>query len=98
LVADKGVPQISTGDLLRANRARKTELGLKAQEFMDQGLLVPDDLVIGMVDSRLAEADCDHGYVLDGFPRTVPQAVALDELLTRRSTKIDKVLVLVVPD
>ncbi len=98
LIADKGIPQISTGDLLRANRANKTELGLKAQQFMDQGLLVPDELVIDMVDARLGEADCAGGYVLDGFPRTVPQAVALDALLSRRGSTIDKVLVLVVPD
>jgi len=98
LVAERSVPQISTGDLLRANRAKKTPLGLEAQQFMDQGLLVPDELVIGMVDARLGEPDCESGYVLDGFPRTVPQAVALDELLTRRGTSIDKVLVLTVPD
>ena len=98
LTVEKGVPQISTGDLLRANRERSTELGRKAQEFMDQGLLVPDDLVIGMVDARLGEPDCNNGYVLDGFPRTVAQAVALDGLLRRREAHIDRVLVLVVPD
>ncbi len=98
LIADRGIPQISTGDLLRANRAQKTDLGVQAQKFMDQGLLVPDELVIGMVDARLGESDCDGGYVLDGFPRTVPQAVALDSLLSRRGATIDKVLVLVVPD
>lgn len=98
LIGEKGIPQISTGDLLRANRAQKTPLGVEAQKFMDQGLLVPDDLVIGMVDARLSEPDCEGGYVLDGFPRTVAQAVALDELLNRRGTSIDKVLVLVVPD
>lgn len=98
LITDKGIPQISTGDLLRANRATKTDLGMKAQKFMDEGRLVPDELVIGMVDARLDERDCEDGYVLDGFPRTLPQAVALDELLTRRNATIDKVLVLLVPD
>ncbi|MEO2002940.1 MAG: adenylate kinase [Candidatus Poribacteria bacterium] len=98
LIADQGIPQISTGDLLRANRATKTDLGMKAQKFMDEGRLVPDELVIGMVDARLGERDCEDGYVLDGFPRTLPQAVALDELLTRRNATIDKVLVLLVPD
>ena len=98
LTAEKGIPQISTGDLLRANLGQKTDLGLEAQRFMDEGLLVPDELVIGMVDRRLAAEDCADGYVLDGFPRTVGQAVALDELLQRRETRIDKVLVLVVPD
>jgi adenylate kinase len=98
LVAEKGIPQISTGDILRAHRREGTELGKKAQGFMDEGLLVPDDLVIEMVNDRIGEVDCLSGYVLDGFPRTVPQAVALDELLSRRQTSIDCVLVLRVPD
>lgn len=98
LVAEKGIPQISTGDILRAHRREGTELGKKAQGFMDQGLLVPDDLVIEMVNDRIGKVDCLSGYVLDGFPRTVPQAVALDELLSRRQTSIDCVLVLRVPD
>ena len=98
LVVDRNIPQISTGDILRANRREGTELGLKAQSFMDQGLLVPDELVIDMVGARLEEADCQAGYILDGFPRTVPQAVALDELLEKRGSSIDKVVVLAVPD
>jgi adenylate kinase len=98
LVAERGIPQISTGDLLRAHRREGSALGLKAQEFMDQGLLVPDDLVIDMVDDRLGRDDCKNGYVLDGFPRTVPQAVALDELLSSRGSSIDTVLVLLVAD
>ena len=98
LIEERRLPQISTGDLLRANRAQKTPLGVEAQKFMDQGLLVPDELVIGMVDERLSDKDCEPGYVLDGFPRTVPQAVALDELLSRRGSSIDKVLFLKVPD
>jgi adenylate kinase len=98
LVAARGIPQISTGDILRAHRREGTVLGKKAQGFMDEGLLVPDELVIDMVDDRLGRDDCGNGYVLDGFPRTVPQAVALDELLSRRGTSIDCVLVLRVPD
>jgi len=98
LVAERKIPQISTGDILRSHRREGTALGKKAQTFMDDGLLVPDDLVIDMVDDRLGKDDCDDGYVLDGFPRTVPQAVALDELLGRRSSRIDRVLVLRVPD
>ena len=98
LVAEKGIPQISTGDILRNHRRAGTELGKKAQGFMDQGLLVPDQLVIDMVDDRLGQPDAQDGYILDGFPRTVAQAVALDALLRRRSSEIDKVLVLRVPD
>lgn len=98
LVAEQGIPQISTGDILRAHRREGTELGKKAQQFMDQGLLVPDDLVIDMVGERLAEDDAQDGYILDGFPRTVPQAVALDELLRSRDASIERVLVLKVPD
>ena len=98
LVAVRGIPQISTGDILRTHRREGTPLGVKAQGFMDQGLLVPDDLVIDMVGVRLDKPDCERGYVLDGFPRTVPQAVALDELLSRRGSSIGKVLVLRVPD
>jgi len=98
LVADKAIPQISTGDILRSHRREGTALGKKAQEFMDQGLLVPDQLVIDMVDDRLAKPDAQDGYILDGFPRTVQQAVALDELLRKRDSQIDKVLVLRVPD
>ncbi len=98
LVAEKGIPQISTGDILRSHRREGTALGKKAQEFMDQGLLVPDELVIDMVDDRLGKDDAQNGYVLDGFPRTVPQAVALDELLAKRGSSIGKVLVLKVPD
>ena len=98
LVAQMDIPQISTGDILRAHRREGTALGKKAQEFMDQGLLVPDELVIDMVDDRLGKADAQNGYVLDGFPRTVPQAVALDELLAKRGSSISRVLVLKVPD
>ena len=98
LVGERGIPQISTGDILRSHRREGTDLGRKAQEYMDQGLLVPDDLVIDMVDDRLGKDDAQDGYVLDGFPRTVAQAVALDDLLSRRGSSIEKVLVLKVPD
>lgn len=98
LVGERGIPQISTGDILRSHRREGTDLGKKAQGYMDQGLLVPDELVIDMVDDRLGQEDAQSGYVLDGFPRTVAQAIALDELLSRRSSSIEKVLVLKVPD
>ena len=92
-----GVPQVSTGDILRAHRKAGTELGVRAQAFMDEGKLVPDSLVIEMVEGRLAESDCALGYILDGFPRTVSQAVALDALLARHRGGIDHVLMLEVP-
>ena len=98
LVEERSIPQISTGDILRAHRREGTPLGKKAQQFMDEGLLVPDDLIIDMMGERLAEDDCKGGYILDGFPRTVPQAVALDGLLQARGATIDRVLVLNVPD
>src|SRR5579875_588890 len=81
LVEEFGIPQISTGDLLRDHRERETELGKIASELMDAGKLVPDDLVNQMVAGRLAEPDCEHGYILDGFPRTLPQAEWLDRQL-----------------
>ena len=83
LMAEFNIPQISTGDLLRDHRARHTELGLAADELMNKGLLVPDHLVNEMVAARLAAADCSRGYVLDGFPRTLPQAYWLDNYLAR---------------
>lgn len=81
LMADFGIPQISTGDLLRSHRARQTELGMLADGLMKQGRLVPDDLVNQMVEKRLADPDAARGYILDGFPRTLPQASWLDGLL-----------------
>ncbi|HTC95299.1 MAG TPA: adenylate kinase [Terriglobales bacterium] len=84
MVARYGIPQISTGDLLRENRARGTELGKKAAVLMDCGQLVPDDLVCAMVAARLAEQDCVRGFILDGFPRTVAQAQWLDDFLARK--------------
>ena len=81
LAGELGLPHVSTGDLLRENRAKGTELGKRAQVFMDKGTLVPDDLVLDMLFERVARPDCKRGYLLDGFPRTLPQAAALDERL-----------------
>lgn len=91
-----GVPHISTGDILRANVAAGTPLGNEAKRFMDAGDLVPDDVIIGMVGERLAEPDAREGFLFDGFPRTVPQAEALDEVLVARDVPLDVVLELVV--
>src|SRR5262245_66056487 len=79
-----GIPQISTGDILRENVARATELGRKADPIMKSGALVPDDLVLAMVQDRLSCPDCDRGFILDGFPRTVPQAEWLDKYMALR--------------
>jgi adenylate kinase len=98
LVGLTGIPQISTGDMLRAAVKAGTELGRKAKEFMDAGKLVPDEVVIGLVEERLAEADCKGGFMLDGFPRTVPQAETLERMLTRLGRKIDHVLAIDVDD
>ena len=93
-----GIPHISTGDIFRANIKEGTELGKKAKSYMDQGLLVPDDLVCDLVVSRLQEDDCKEGYILDGFPRTIPQAEALDAALAKISQKIDYAIDVNVPD
>ncbi|HEY9161999.1 MAG TPA: adenylate kinase [Desulfomonilia bacterium] len=93
-----GVPQISTGDMFRAAVKEGTPMGLKAKEYMDKGGLVPDEVVIGVVGERLKKDDCVKGYVLDGFPRTLEQARALDELLEKSGSKLDHVVVIDVPD
>lgn len=80
LVEKAGIPQISTGDMLRAHRAKGTKLGLEAQTYMDKGELVPDGVIISMVEERLKEEDCRNGYILDGFPRTIAQAYALEKI------------------
>ncbi len=98
LCARLGVPQVSTGDMLRAARKMGTELGRAADDYMARGALVPDDVVIGLVHERLALPDAATGFVLDGFPRTVPQAKSLDRLLGRISRKIEHVVLLEVPD
>ncbi len=86
------IPQISTGDILRAAVKEITPLGIKAKEFMDQGQLVPDEIVIGIIEERLKAKDCDPGFILDGFPRTIPQAEALEPILTKIGKKIDHVI------
>lgn len=88
-----GLAHISTGDMLRAAIQKKTETGLKAKTFMDQGALVPDDVVIALVRERVQEPDCEHGYILDGFPRTVEQAKALESIAA-----IDAVIDIKLPD
>jgi adenylate kinase len=92
------VPKISTGDIFRANVAAGTPLGVEAKRFMDSGQLVPDEVTINMVRDRLAEPDAADGFLLDGFPRTVPQATALDKLLADLGVGLDVVLELVVDD
>ncbi len=88
------IPTISTGNIIRAALKAGTEMGLKAKEFIDNGQLVPDDVVIGIIKERLSEDDCQNGFILDGFPRTIPQAEALDEM----GIEIDKVIDIEVPD
>lgn len=93
IMESTGVLQISTGDILRKAIKDGTEMGLKAKEFMDAGKLVPDEVVIGIIDDRLAEDDCrKHGFLLDGFPRTLGQAQALEELLKKLESEIDFVI------
>jgi adenylate kinase len=93
-----GIPQISTGDIFRANVSQATPLGLQAKAFMDRGDLVPDDVTVDMVRLRLADDDAREGFLLDGFPRTVPQAEVLDDILRDIGFKLDVVLELVVDD
>ncbi|HFC98063.1 MAG TPA: adenylate kinase [Thermosulfurimonas dismutans] len=93
-----GIPQISTGDMFREHLSKGTELGKKAKEYMDKGQLVPDEIVLGMVEERLKQPDCEKGFILDGFPRTVPQAEALDEMLAKWGKKIDFAIAIEVPD
>ena len=89
MLAEKyGIPHISTGDIFRANIKNGTELGAKAKEYMDKGLLVPDELVVDLIMDRFKADDCKNGYILDGFPRTIPQAEALDAALAANGEKI----------
>jgi len=92
------IPQISTGDMLRDHVKNQTELGLKAKKHMEEGSLVPDNLILDMMEKRLKEFDCNRGYILDGFPRTIPQAEGLDNVLFNLNHQIDKVIVLEVND
>ena len=99
MLADKYmIPHISTGDIFRANIKNGTELGQKAKTYMDQGLLVPDELVCDLVVDRVQQEDCKEGYILDGFPRTIPQAEALDAALANIGSKIDYAVNVEVPD
>ena len=98
IVADYGIPHISTGDILRGAVAKGTKMGLEAKKFMDAGELVPDDVVIGIVKDRLQEPDTAKGFLMDGFPRTIPQAEALDKALEDLDRTITKVIVLLVDE
>ncbi|MBW4827032.1 MAG: adenylate kinase [Clostridiaceae bacterium] len=92
IIKKYNIPHISTGDIFRANIKKGTELGKKAKAYMDKGQLVPDELVVSIVKDRLLEDDCKDGFLLDGFPRTVKQAEALDEELTKMKLKLDHVI------
>ncbi|MBV9293365.1 MAG: nucleoside monophosphate kinase, partial [Frankiales bacterium] len=96
--AHLGVPKISTGDIFRANVSEGTPLGQEARKYMDAGDLVPDEITIGMVKERLGESDARNGFLLDGFPRTVPQARIFDDILEEAKTPLGVVLELVVDD
>jgi len=99
MIAEKyGLPHISTGDIFRANIKNGTELGKEAKEYMDKGLLVPDELTVRLLLDRVAQDDCKNGYVLDGFPRTIPQAEVLDEKLSDLGEKVDYAINVDVPD
>ena len=98
IAAKYQIPHISTGDIFRANIKNGTELGKKAKSYMDQGLLVPDELTVDLVIDRLAQDDCRNGYILDGFPRTIPQAEALDAALAKLGEKMDYAIDVDVPD
>ena len=99
MIAEKySVPHISTGDIFRANIKNGTELGMEAKKYMDQGLLVPDELTVRILLDRVAQHDCKNGYVLDGFPRTIPQAEVLDKALTEINDQIDFAINVDVPD
>ena len=99
MIAEKyNIPHISTGDIFRANIKNGTELGKEAKGYMDKGQLVPDELTVKLLLDRVAQADCKNGYVLDGFPRTIPQAEVLDSELTKNGEKLDYAIDVDVPD
>lgn len=98
VVEKYSIPHISTGDMFRAAIKNGTELGLKAKAFMDEGNLVPDEVTVGIVEERLSENDCKDGFLLDGFPRTVAQASALEEILKSLDRQLDHVLYIKVPE
>ncbi len=92
LTAERKWPQLSTGDMFRANISAGTPMGLAAKKFMDEGQLVPDDVVIGMIRARIEDADCADGFIFDGFPRTIPQAEALDTMLAVKGLAVNRVV------
>lgn len=92
------IPHISTGDIFRANIKQQTELGKLAKTYIDKGMLVPDEVTVDLVVDRLKKDDCSNGYILDGFPRTIPQAQSLDAALSEQGTAIDYVINIEVPD
>jgi adenylate kinase len=98
LIATYRLAHLSTGDMLRAARAAKTEVGLKADQYMSTGQLVPDEIIVDIIRERLRQDDCRQGYLLDGFPRTIAQAEALDGMLAKKGTPLDVVLELRVPE
>jgi adenylate kinase len=98
LIAAYRLAHLSTGDMLRAARAAKTDVGIKADQYMSTGQLVPDEIIVDIIRERLDQGDCRQGYLLDGFPRTIAQAEALDSMLQRKSTPLDVVLELRVPE
>ncbi|MFL5815948.1 MAG: adenylate kinase [Bdellovibrionia bacterium] len=98
LSAEKGWPQLSTGDMLRGAISQGTKLGLEAKSFMDKGMLVPDSVVIGLIAERIGASDCKNGFILDGFPRTIPQAEALDVMLTKVGRGVDQVILFEIED
>ena len=98
LIDQFSIPQISTGDMLRGNLNNNTSMGKKAQKFMNSGQLVPDSIILDMMQKRLTEQDCKNGYILDGFPRTIPQAEGLDCLLKGVNQQLDHVIVMDVPN
>jgi adenylate kinase len=98
LVKTYKMAHLSTGDMLRAARDAKTDVGVKADKYMSSGALVPDEIIIAIIAERLAQPDCQKGYLLDGFPRTIAQAEALDRMLAQKGTPLDAVLELQVPE
>ena len=98
IAAKYQIPHISTGDIFRANIKNGTELGMEAKKYMDQGQLVPDELTVKILLDRVAQPDCSEGYVLDGFPRTIPQAEVLDNALNKLGDSIDFAIDVDVPD
>lgn len=98
IAEEYGIPHVSTGDIFRANVSKGTQLGVEVKKYMDQGLLVPDELTVKILLDRVAKEDCAGGYVLDGFPRTIPQAQVLDEALDKLGEKLDYAIDVDVPD